>query len=42
MTAPPGLSAARRRGLVADASHCTVHNSLTVPPEIEVTVAEDA
>ena len=42
VTAPPGLSAARRRGLVAVASHCTVHNSLTVPPEIEVTVAENA
>jgi len=42
VTAPPGLSAARRRGLVAIASHCTVHNSLTVPPEIEVTLAGDA
>ena len=42
VTVPPGLSVARRRGLVAVSSHCTVHNSLTTPPEIEVTLAEDA
>jgi uncharacterized OsmC-like protein len=29
----------RRRGLLAVASRCTVHNSLTTPPEVTVTWA---
>lgn len=36
---PPGLPATRVRGLLAVASHCTVHNSLTAPPEIHLSVA---
>lgn len=39
---PVPLPPARRRGLVAVASHCTVHNSLRVPPEVTVALAGDA
>jgi uncharacterized OsmC-like protein len=35
---PAGLPPNRVRGLLAVASHCTVHNSLTRPPEVEITV----
>jgi uncharacterized OsmC-like protein len=35
---PPGLPPNRLRGLLAVASHCTVHNSLLRPPEVEITV----
>jgi uncharacterized OsmC-like protein len=37
----PGVPAERRPGLLAVATHCTVHNSLTVPPEVHVYVADD-
>ncbi|MFD7708335.1 OsmC family protein [Streptomyces sp. NPDC059786] len=35
VTPPPGLSEQSRRALLAVASHCTVHNTLRRPPEIE-------
>jgi uncharacterized OsmC-like protein len=35
---PDGFPAERRAALVAVASHCTVHNSLTTQPEVTVTV----
>jgi putative redox protein len=35
---PAGLPPNRLRGLLAVASHCTVHNSLVRPPEVEITV----
>jgi uncharacterized OsmC-like protein len=38
ITPPPGLTPHRLRGLLAVASHCTVHNSLTTPPEITLAV----
>jgi putative redox protein len=34
---PDGLPAQRLAGLIAVASHCTVHNSIVVTPEIVVT-----
>lgn len=36
---PPGLPPERREALLAVASHCTVHNSLVDPPEVEVTLS---
>ncbi|QES47071.1 osmotically inducible protein OsmC [Streptomyces venezuelae] len=33
---PPGLPEQRRAGLLAVASHCTVHNTLRHPPEIGI------
>jgi uncharacterized OsmC-like protein len=33
---PPGLPEQRRAALLAVASHCTVHNTLHQPPEIEI------
>ena len=36
VTPPPGLSEQRRAALLAVASHCTVHNTLHQPPEIEM------
>lgn len=36
VTAPDGLPDDRRDALLAVASHCTVHNSLTLPPEVTV------
>jgi uncharacterized OsmC-like protein len=41
LTPPPGLTDARRRGLLAVASHCTVHTSLTVPPQVDVVLAHE-
>jgi putative redox protein len=35
---PAGLPPNRLRGLLAVASHCTVHNSLVRPPEVEITM----
>jgi uncharacterized OsmC-like protein len=37
--APDGLPPERRDALLAVASHCTVHNSITTPPEITVDYA---
>lgn len=33
---PPGLTEQRRAALLAVASHCTVHNTLHQPPEIDI------
>ena len=41
ITPPPGLAPARLRGLLAVASHCTVHNSLAVPPDVSVVLAHE-
>ncbi|MET9131417.1 MULTISPECIES: OsmC family protein [Streptomyces] len=35
---PPELPEHRRAGLLAVASHCTVHNTLRRPPEIDIEV----
>lgn len=40
LTAPDGLPAERRDALLAVASHCTVHNSLTQPPDVAVAFAD--
>lgn len=39
---PPGVPADRRAALLAVASHCTVHNTLTSTPDITVTAAPAA
>ncbi|KIE27709.1 osmotically inducible protein OsmC [Streptomyces sp. MUSC 125] len=36
---PPGLTEQRRTALLAVASHCTVHNTLSRPPEIDIELA---
>jgi uncharacterized OsmC-like protein len=36
---PDGIPEHRRRGLLAVASRCTVHNSLRTPPEVSLTSA---
>jgi putative redox protein len=36
---PEGVPEHRRRGLLAVASHCTVHNTLRTPPRISLTSA---
>ncbi|MEU9385145.1 OsmC family protein [Streptomyces sp. NPDC048279] len=33
---PPELPEQRRAGLLAVASHCTVHNTLHQPPEVDI------
>jgi putative redox protein len=35
---PDGFPAERRAALAAVAFHCTVHNSLTTPPEVSITL----
>ncbi|WGZ80800.1 OsmC family protein [Arthrobacter sp. EM1] len=42
LTIPDGVPAERREALLAVASHCTVHNSLTSVPEISVAFAGDS
>jgi putative redox protein len=37
---PEGVPAGRRDALLAVASHCTVHNSLTTPPHVTVVLAD--
>jgi uncharacterized OsmC-like protein len=37
---PAGVPEARRRALLAVASHCTVHNSLRTPPEVTITLGD--
>ena len=39
ITLPEGMPDGRREALLAVASHCTVHNSLTAPPEVSVALA---
>jgi LmbE family N-acetylglucosaminyl deacetylase/uncharacterized OsmC-like protein len=36
VVAPEGLPEERRDGLLAVAGHCTVHNSITTPPDISI------
>lgn len=37
---PADLPAARREALLAVVNHCTVHNSLTTPPEVSISLAD--
>ena len=37
---PEGLPPARRDALLAVASHCTVHNSITTAPDIDIVLAD--
>ena len=37
---PPGVPESRLQPLLAVASHCTVHNTLTDPPRVSITLAE--
>ena len=39
LTVPDGVPVERRDPLLAVASHCTVHNSLSQPPNVAVTLA---
>jgi hypothetical protein len=39
---PRPLEEHRRRALLAVVDHCTVHNSLRIPPQVRVTLAEPA
>lgn len=39
---PGPLAPNRRRALLAVVDHCTVHNSIRIPPEVRVTLAEPA
>jgi uncharacterized OsmC-like protein len=39
ITVPASLPYQRRRGLLAVASHCTVHNSLHHPPDVGIEIA---
>jgi len=36
ITPPPALSAQRHAAMLAVASHCTVHNTLRLPPRVEI------
>jgi putative redox protein len=40
VTLPDGVPEGKRQALLAVASHCTVHNTLTHPPEVLVQLAE--
>ena len=37
---PEGVPAERRDALLAVATHCTVHNTLTTEPEVSITLAD--
>ena len=39
---PQPLEEHRRRALLAVVKHCTIHNSLRIPPEVRITLAEPA
>lgn len=39
IVAPPQLPEGRRAGLVAVASHCTVHHTLEQPPDVAIELA---
>jgi uncharacterized OsmC-like protein len=41
LTPPVGLPAERRDAFLAVASHCTVHNTLTEPADVEITLGTD-
>ncbi len=40
LTLPAGVPADKREALLAVASHCTVHNTLTHPPEVLIQLAD--
>jgi uncharacterized OsmC-like protein len=40
VTVPDGVPADRREALLAVASHCTVHNSLTTPPDVSIALED--
>jgi uncharacterized OsmC-like protein len=40
ITPPPGLAAPLQAGLLAVASHCTVHNTLRQPPTVTIALAD--
>jgi putative redox protein len=40
LTLPEGIPQDKREALLAVASHCTVHNTLTHPPEVLVQLAD--
>ena len=40
ITVPEGVSVERREALLAVASHCTVHNTLTHRPDVRVMFAD--
>jgi putative redox protein len=40
ITPPAGLSETQKAGLLAVASHCTVHNTLRVPPAVDVDLSD--
>jgi len=42
VTLPPGLSAQRRISVERAMQHCTVHESLRIPPRVEISLAPDA
>lgn len=39
---PQPLAPNRRRALLTVVDHCTVHNSIRIPPEVRITLAEPA
>jgi uncharacterized OsmC-like protein len=39
---PGPLAPHRRRAMLAVVDHCTVHNSIRIPPEVRITLAEPA
>jgi len=39
LTLPDGVPEDKRQALLAVASHCTVHNTLTHPPDVLVQLA---
>ena len=40
LVVPQPLEENRRRALLAVVDHCTVHNSLRIPPHVQITLAE--
>jgi putative redox protein len=42
LTPPPSLPPQRLEAFLAVASHCTVHNSLAQPPQVDVVLAQSA
>jgi putative redox protein len=40
ITPPAGLSESRKAGLLAVASHCTVHNTIHQPPSVDINLSD--
>jgi putative redox protein len=40
ITPPAGLSETRKAGLFAVASHCTVHNTIHLPPAVDISLSD--